>query len=67
MVPKVSNVSQMLLAIPSNDNRMRYSFDTIDIKSIYDKIKTLDRDFKIERDFDPRTLANEGKEKQFFC
>ena len=45
MVPKVSNISQMLHAIPSIDNRMRYSFDTIDIKSICDKKKTLDRDF----------------------
>ena len=27
-------------SIPSIDNRMRYSFDTIDIKSIQDKIKT---------------------------
>ena len=48
MVPKVSNISQMLHAIPSIDNRMRYSFDTIDIKSICDKIKTLDRDFKMD-------------------
>ena len=46
MVPKVSNISQMLHIIPSIDNGMRYSFDTIDIKSICDKIKTLDRDFK---------------------
>ena len=29
----------MLHAIPSIDNHIRYSFDTIDIKSIYDKIK----------------------------
>ena len=48
VVPKVSNISQMLHAIPSTDNRMRYFFDTIDIKSIYDKIKTLDRDFKMD-------------------
>ena len=27
-------------SIPSIDNRMRYSFDTIDIKFICDKIKT---------------------------
>ena len=27
---------------------MRYSFDTIYIKSICDKIKTLDRDFKMD-------------------
>ena len=33
-------------SIPSIDNRMRYSFDAIDIKGICDKIKTLDRDFK---------------------
>ena len=39
--PKVSNT------IPSIDNRMRYSFDAIDIKTISDKIKTLDRDFKM--------------------
>ena len=31
-------------SIPSIDNRMRYSFDAINIKSICDKIKTLDRD-----------------------
>ena len=48
VVPKVSNISQMLHAIPSIDNRMRYSSDTIDIKSICDKIKTLDRDFKMD-------------------
>ena len=40
MVPKVSNISQMLHTIPSIDNPMCYSFDTIDIKSICDKIKT---------------------------
>ena len=34
--------------IPSIDNPLRYSFDTIDIKSICDKIKTLDRDFKMD-------------------
>ena len=34
-------------SIPFIDNRMRYSFDAIDIKGIYDKIKTLDRDFKM--------------------
>ena len=43
-----SAIFQMLHAIPSIDNRMRYSFDTIDIKSICDKIKTLDRDFKMD-------------------
>ena len=32
VVPKVSNISQMLHAIPSIDNRMRFSFDTIDMK-----------------------------------
>ena len=48
MVPKVSNISQILHAISSIDNRIRYSFDTIDIKGIYDKIKTLDRDFKMD-------------------
>ena len=35
-------------SIPSIDNRMRYSFDTINIKSICDNIKTLDRDFKMD-------------------
>ena len=48
MILKVSNISQMLHAIPSIDNRMRYSFDTIGIKSICDKIKTLDKDFKMD-------------------
>ena len=43
-----SAIFQMLLAIPFIDNRMRYSFDAIDIKSICDKIKTLDRDFKMD-------------------
>ena len=33
---------------PSIDNRMRYSFDAIDIKGICDKIKTLDKDFKMD-------------------
>ena len=32
----------------SIDNCMRYFFDTIDIKSICGKIKTLDRDFKMD-------------------
>ena len=35
-------------SIPSIDNLMRYSFDAIDIKGICDKIKTLDRDFKMD-------------------
>ena len=35
-------------SILSIDNRMRYSFNAIDIKSICDKIKTLDRDFKMD-------------------
>ena len=35
-------------SIPSIDNCMRYSFDAIDIKGICDKIKTLDRDFKMD-------------------
>ena len=48
VVPKVSNISQMVHARPSIDNRMRHSFDTIDIKSICDKIRTLDRDFKMD-------------------
>ena len=48
VVPKVSNISQMLHTIPSIDNPMGYSFDTIDIKSRCDKIKTLDRDFKMD-------------------
>ena len=30
-------------SIPSTDNRMRYSFDAIDIKGICDKIKTYTR------------------------
>ena len=34
-------------SIPSIDNRMHYSFDTIDIKGICDKIKTINRDFKM--------------------
>ena len=34
--------------IPSIDNLMRYSFDAIDIKGICDKIKTPDRDFKMD-------------------
>ena len=38
----------MLHAIPSIDNRRVYSFETIDIKSICDKIKTLDIDFKMD-------------------
>ena len=49
MLPKVSNISQMLRVLPSIDNRMRTSFDAIDIKSICDKMKhTLDRDFKMD-------------------
>ena len=35
-------------SIPSIDNRMHYSFDIIDIKGICDKIKILDRDFKMD-------------------
>ena len=36
-------------SIPSIDNRMRYSFDAINTKSICHKIKhTLDRDFKMD-------------------
>ena len=35
-------------SIPSIDNRMHYSFDAIDIKSKCDKIKTPDRDFKMD-------------------
>ena len=35
-------------SIPSTDNRMCYFFDAIDIKGICDKIKTLDRDFKMD-------------------
>ena len=35
-------------SIPSTHNRMLYSFDAIDIKSLCDKIKTLDRDFKMD-------------------
>ena len=46
--PKSAIISQMLHAIPSIDNRMHFSFDTINIKSICDKIKTLDRDFKMD-------------------
>ena len=47
-IPEVSTISQMLHIIPSIDNPMRYSFDTTDTKSICDKIKTLDRDFKMD-------------------
>ena len=35
-------------SLPSIDNRIRYSFDAIDIKSICHKIKSLDRDFKMD-------------------
>ena len=35
-------------SIPSIDNLTRYSFDVIDIEGICDKIKTLDRDFKMD-------------------
>ena len=36
-------------SIPSTDNRMRYSFDAINTKSICDKIKhTLDKGFKMD-------------------
>ena len=35
-------------SLPSIDNRMRYSFDAIDIKSICHEIKSLDRDFKMD-------------------
>ena len=52
----------MLHAIPSIDNRMRYSFYTIDIKSICDKIKTLDRDFKM--DFHVYHSSNECSKKE---
>ena len=34
--------------IPSIDNHMRYPFDAIDIKGICDKIKTYNRDFKMD-------------------
>ena len=38
-----------ICSIPSIDNRMRYSFDAIDIKGICDKKKhTLDRDFEMD-------------------
>ena len=38
-----------ICSVPSTDNRMRNSFDAIDIKSICDKMKhTLDRDFKMD-------------------
>ena len=46
--PKSAIFHKMLHTIPSIDNRMRYSFDTIDIKSICDKIKALHRDFKMD-------------------
>ena len=46
--PKVSNISQMLHTIPSIDSPMRYSFDIIDIKRMCDKIKAIDRDFKMD-------------------
>ena len=64
MVPKVSNISQMLHAIPFIDNRMRYSFDTIDIKSICDKIKTLDRDFKMDLHVCVNLSSNECSKKE---
>ena len=35
-------------SVPSTDNRMRNSFDAIDIKSVCDKMKTYTRDFKME-------------------
>ena len=35
-------------SIPSTENRMHYSFYAIDIKGICDKIKTPDRDFKMD-------------------
>ena len=35
-------------SIPSIDNRMHCSFDAIDIKGISDKVKALDRDFKMD-------------------
>ena len=35
-------------SIPSIGDHIRYSFDAIDIKSICDKIETLDRDFKVD-------------------
>ena len=39
-------------SIPFIDNRMRYSFDAIDIKGMCDKIKdTIDRDFKMDLHF----------------
>ena len=37
-------------SIPSIDNRMRFSYDAIDIKGICDKIKTQDRNFKMDLD-----------------
>ena len=54
----------MLHSIPSIDNRMRYSFDTIDIKSICDKIKTLDRDFKMDFHVCKSQLSNESSKKE---
>ena len=35
-------------SISSINNRMRYSFDAIDIKGICDKMKRLGRDFKLD-------------------
>ena len=35
-------------SIPSIDNHMRYSFDAIDIEGICDKIKTLNKGFKMD-------------------
>ena len=35
-------------SIPSIDNRMGYSFDAIDSKGICDKVKKIDRDFKMD-------------------
>ena len=46
--PKSAIFHRSICPIPSTDNRMRYSFDEINIKGICDKIKnTLDRDFKM--------------------
>ena len=50
MLEKLSPKSAIFhrCSIRSIDNRMGYSFDAIDIKGICDKIKKLDRDFKMD-------------------
>ena len=65
MVPKVSNFSEMLHTIPSIDNPVHYSFDTIDIKSICDKIKMLDGGFKMDLHINKKEVVD--IDKKFNC